>query len=431
MKIIKAILVFICTLGLHIASAREYPIDLAKAQQYFNEIKAFCDSDQGALWGENLWAPILIIDKDTRFVVASHPDNEGLLKQTGDVYTGYFPEDKIIANSTTVFGNEHWIMVMHPLPEDRYARNQLCVHELFHRLQGKLDLGFGNYSNDHMDNMDARILIKLEWLALEQAVLAEPSVRKEILTDALVFRNYRRTLYPGKDTMENRFEIHEGLAEYTGHAICSRNNEEFKQNILQTKEKNWNVESYVRSFAYYSGPLYGYLLDQGTPGWRAGIHPGSDLGELVRETFDLTLPADIEKSCEQARHRYDYEDILVVEEERGKKKQELLDAYRYRFTEDTVLVLYTPKPSISFDPRTLVPFDTLGTVYPTIRIVADWGILQVDEGGCLYDWKKAVVSGRGIIRVNETLSGNGWVLELTGSWNLTRKGRTYTLSGND
>jgi hypothetical protein len=53
-----------------------------------------------------------------------------------------------------------------------------------------------------------------------------------------------------------------------------------------------------------------------------------------------------------------------------------------------------------------VPLDTLGVVYPTIKIIADWGILQVNEGGCLFDWKKSIVSGHNIKKKNNTLKGD-------------------------
>ena len=92
-----------------------------------------------------------------------------------------------------------------------------------------------------MDNMDARILLKLEWTALEKAINDETEKRNDYIKDALIFRNYRRMRYPQKDSMENKFEIHEGLAEYTGHKICSKSNEEFKKHVLYAREKNWKL----------------------------------------------------------------------------------------------------------------------------------------------------------------------------------------------
>jgi hypothetical protein len=423
----KVIVSFLILSASCYAIAQHYPIDLDKTAQHFKEIKEICDRDNGNLWGENLWAPILLIDDESRFIVANEPDNDGLLKKTGDVCIGYFPKDKAVANSTTRFGNKNWMMVMYPLPVNDYSRNQLCIHELYHSLQERMNLKFGNPDNGHLDNMDARILLKLEWTALEKAMTGETGKRKEYLRDALVFRNYRRALYQGKASMENELEMHEGLAEYTGHKLCSKSNTEFRDNVLKSHYNAWNNQTFVRSFAYYSGSLYGYLLDQGRLDWRHGLTPGSDLGSLLQVSFKIKMPEDLKRAYDRAKNRYDYEDICLFEADREKKRQEILAAYRHRFTQDTVLVLDIPKPNVAFDPRTLIPLDTLGTVYPSMRIIADWGTLQVDDGGCLFDWRKAIVCGKGIKQENRRLTGDGWVLDLADNWILVREGMHYKL----
>ena len=38
----------------------------------------------------NLWGPILLIDKKTRFIAANEADNEGKLQKYGNLYIGYF-----------------------------------------------------------------------------------------------------------------------------------------------------------------------------------------------------------------------------------------------------------------------------------------------------------------------------------------------------
>jgi hypothetical protein len=410
------------------AESQKNPIDLKQSNQYFKEIKKICDSDNGRLWGKNLWAPILLIDKETRFVVANEADNEGNLKKNENVFTGYFPKDKGIANSTTEFGGKLWMMVMYPLPDDKNKRNQLCMHELYHRLQGELKLKFGNYNNDHMDNMDARILLKLEWMALEYAINGDPEKRIEFLRDALVFRNYRRVLYPGKNLMENEIEIHEGIAEYTGTKLCSENNSEFKTNVMNAKEKYRDTPTFVRSFSYYSGLLYGYILDQLDTDWRSGLNPKSDLGLMVRTGYNIELPVNLKSAFEKSRSGYDYDNIFKFERNREDKRQEMLDVYRFRFTRDTVLTLYIANPNIVFNPYNLIPLDSLGTVYPNIKIISDWGILQVNAGGCLFDWKKAVVPARNIKQVSNKLVGDGWELELNDNWKLVKDNSNYKLS---
>ena len=42
------------------------------------------------------------------------------------------------------------------------------------------------------------------------------------------------------------------------------------------------------------------------------------------------------------------------------------------------------KASYQFNPQTLQPLGVVGTVYPTLKLAADWGVLEVD-GGALLD----------------------------------------------
>lgn len=409
-------------------TAQDYPIDIDETNKYFQEIKSICDLDNGKVWGENLWAPILLIDRKSHFMVANQSDKEGLLKNIGDVYIGYFPNNKVVANSTTDLGGENWMMVMHPLPNDSYNRNQLCVHELYHRLQNKLKLNFGGYNNDHMDNKDARILIKLEWLALEKAINTNRENRIKYIRDALTFRNYRRELYPGKDAMENKLEMHEGLAVYTGHKICSKDNDEFKSHTLNAKDKYWNKDSYVRSFAYYSGILYGYLLDQNSVDWRKSVKSNSDLGKILQTNYKIKLPEDLDKAYKKSKANYDFKSILQYETDREKKQNEIINAYRYKFTKDTILTLNTHNPNnVVFNPNTLIPLDSLGTIYPTFKIIHSWGTLHVKEGGCLFNWEKAIVSARNMKKENGKIIGEGWELELKDNWKIIRDKSNYKL----
>ena len=47
----------------------------------------------GALWGKNLYGPIMFIDRASRRIVANMPDKEGLLKGKDGVFTGVYPKE--------------------------------------------------------------------------------------------------------------------------------------------------------------------------------------------------------------------------------------------------------------------------------------------------------------------------------------------------
>jgi phage tail protein X len=61
----------------------------------------------------------------------------------------------------------------------------------------------------------------MEWRALERALRQTGPARSAAIADALLFRTYRRTLFPDSAKNENALELNEGLAEYTGVRLSS------------------------------------------------------------------------------------------------------------------------------------------------------------------------------------------------------------------
>lgn len=76
-----------------------------------------------------------------------------------------------------------------------------------------------------MDEMEARVWLKLEWEALHKALNSkEQAVKKSAIEDALAFRKVRQTQYNSAQN-ERRFETHEGLAEYNGQKLTYEESE--------------------------------------------------------------------------------------------------------------------------------------------------------------------------------------------------------------
>src|SRR5213595_2690755 len=92
------------------------------------------------------------------------------------------------------------------------------LHGLFHRIQAELGFTASNGFNEHLDTLEGRVWIRLEWRALRRVLQSSGSDRAEAIADALAFRRERRRLFPGAADNEWRDEIREGLASYTGIA---------------------------------------------------------------------------------------------------------------------------------------------------------------------------------------------------------------------
>ncbi|HSE96718.1 MAG TPA: hypothetical protein VLD57_00520 [Blastocatellia bacterium] len=416
------------------ATASQSPaaIDTALAHQYFQEARAACLKDNGALWGISLDGPMMFADPRTRSIVANQKDTEGKLTAAGNVFIGTLPATEIIANNAIKWAGVEWTMVMWPLPEDKHARLQLMMHESFHRIQDEIGLPAANPANEHLGTMEGRMLMRLEWRALRQALGSSDDERRRAIEDALVFRSYRRELFKAADT-ERGLEMNEGLSEYTGVKLNGRTPPEIIAQLRARLESAEKRATFVRSFAYISGPAYGILLDETAKQWRKNLTPRDDFGALLQMTFSITLPANLKDEAEKRSLKYSGDTVRAEETEREEARKKRMADHRRRFVDGPLLILpLTDNVQYGFDPGNIEALEGHGTVYPNMRVVDAWGILEVSGGALM------IREGQRVARVHVTapqdvsarpLAGEGWKLTLNSGWSLVpseRKG-DYTL----
>jgi hypothetical protein len=421
----KVLFILFGSLALLACTARgqQTPIDTRLAKEYFRDAQDASGRDHGTLWGEELYGPMLFMDAETHAVVANQPDREGKLRPRDGVYEGKLPSEIAPANTAFQWAGVDWTMVTWPPPELRQARVRLLMHECFHRVAPRIGLSGTDASPSHLDSRDGRIWLEMEWRALEQAMWRQGAARQKAVADALYFRAYRRSLFPGAAVKENALEMNEGLAEYTGVKLSTASPEEFAMvedaTLRQAPTRHPN---FVRSFAYDSGPAYGLLLDAlGTP-WRKSLMPQSDLAALLARTSQIEVPTVNEDEAVRRARSYDGEEIISLETQRDQDRQARLASARQRFIAGPVLVLPVGAQfSYGFDPNHVLGVDESSTVYEGGQVSDVWGVLQA-SGGFL------IVRGtRHVIRVQvpapastqeRPLKGEGWTLKLTPGWTL-------------
>ncbi len=417
----------ICTVNLLSASTLAVgchaSIDANLAGQYFQEARAICNMDAGRLWGVSLYGPMLLVDPGSRAIVANQQDQNGLLREQDGAFVGRLPADETIANTVTRWGGTDWAMIIWPLPRDERGRARLMIHELWHGVQPKLwprvQKGAGMPdSNSHLDTRDGRILLQLEWRALEAALRRGEPSRRTAVEDALVFRAHRRSLFPNAAPQEQALELNEGLAEYTGVRLSTKSDREAIDDAIATLRQGTQKETFVRSFAYASGPAYGLLLDRAAPAWRKTLTLVDDLGELLRATLSIVLPTALKDEAEQRAKRYDGEQLMADEAKRDTARQERLARYRARFVDGPILVMPLRHPNVQFNPGNLQPLGDLGTVYPTMTLTDTWGILTVAKDALLNtSWSEVRVTAPKDTTARP-VKGDGWILELKKDWML-------------
>src|SRR3954467_4324890 len=82
-------------------------------QQGFDELRAMCASDRGHMWGISICGPTMIVDRQTRAVIANEVAPATLPKEIG------------IANMAVDWNGKRWTMIAGPLPDDAFARKAL------------------------------------------------------------------------------------------------------------------------------------------------------------------------------------------------------------------------------------------------------------------------------------------------------------------
>ena len=407
------------------ASAQTPPIDatLTTAAQYFREANALCRRDDGKLWGVSLCAPVLLVEPQTRAVVANQADRESVLTKNGSVFAGRLPAQVNVANTAVEWAGVKWTMMMLPLPEDKIRRAGLMAHEMWHRAQNNIGFPASGAANDHLDSRDGRLWLQLEWRALAKALSSRGEQRRRAIADALLFRAYRRTIFPNVAAQEREMEMHEGLAEYTGVKLAGSPNLN-RHLIDQTLKEAPQKQTFVRSFAYASAPAYGVLLDETKADWRKNLKKDDDLGNLLRALLSIALPQNPKQAAESRAKDYDGEQLLASAAERENNRRKLLAEYRARLVGGAVLIIPLQKMNMQFNPSNLVPLDLLGTVYPDIRIVDVWGVLTVSNGGALMNptFSKIYVPAPTDL-TRSPIRGDGWALELNAGWTITNDER--------
>jgi hypothetical protein len=270
------------------------------------------------------------------------------------------------------------------IPPDTFDRRITFAHELFHRIQPELGLMAPDSLNLQLDTPEGRLWLQLEWRALAAALVAQGPAQTQAIRDALGFRSH-----PDRESARWR-------------------------TIGKLTDPDQSI-TFVRSFAYTSGPPYGLLLDQRLPGWRKKLSAQSDLSALLA----LTLPPHATVSAE-ARAPFDGAvAIRIAEAERSQKAEAAKSRYRALLVEGPTLLLPGGhKFAFSFNPSALVSLDGANTVYPTFHATAERGTLDVTDGVLVpTDFSRATVAAPKDTQ-GPHLEGPGWTLDLKAGWSV-------------
>jgi hypothetical protein len=385
------------------AAAADGQVQPQLAERYFKEARTLCERDAGRLWGVSLCGPLVIVDQATGTRATSQPEPEGPPPR--------FPG---LADGPVSWGGLRWFSLpLYMLPEkDPDVRQQVMLHGLFHRIQPELGLITDDGFNEHLDTLEGRVWMRLEWRALRRAVESGGNVRAEAIADALAFRRERRRLFPGAADNERREEIREGLASYTGIAAWASSPADARRAAAAALAGAEASTAFVGNFEAGSGPAYGVLLDDLLPGWRRQVRGTSDLGDMLASATNRPPAPDLAV----AAARYGGATLRTAEEARDRAQQVRVAELRRRFVDGPVLTMPAAGRGTS-DTTGSVGIPGAGTVFfhsfiqsgQWGRLNADGGVLRAADGSTLSVPVTGLLEGT-------TLRGDGWSVTVNAGW---------------
>ncbi|MBI4661923.1 MAG: hypothetical protein HY735_24135 [Verrucomicrobia bacterium] len=383
-------------------------VDEDRAQRFFKEAQELWERDGGRRWGVSLGAPMVIADMRTQTLATSQRAPEGARPRVLGLVNAP------IEWGGVTWGAYMWDDVVNRTPRER---NELLLHELFHGVQSRLGLMVPTGATEHLDAADGRYWLRLEWRALAQALRESGEQRNLAVRDALAFRQARRTIYPANVEGERAQEITEGLAAYTGTVLAAQTAADAIASALDLLTNGEAGESFVRTFAYMSGPAYGLLLDESSPGWTRRVRATDDLATLVMRALAVQPASD----ATAAAVRYGGAEIRASEQQRKQQREERLAELRRRFVDGPVLV-FPGVGGTASDSRGAVVIPGVGTVYfHRFRSSGEWGTLEAEKGVLVASDGRTRRVPAPVRRDDGTVAGDGWTLKVGAGW-LVREG---------
>ena len=378
-------------------------VDQARAEQYFKEAQALCERDGGRLWGVSLCGPMVIADAATGTIATNQP-----------APAGDRPRMIGFVNAPVQWGGITWSAYNWQMipADDRPARGRLFMHELFHRIQPGLGLmAPSGGDNSHLDSLEGRYWMRLEWRALARALGASGAARTSAIADALAFRATRHQRFPGAAAGEHVYDINEGIATYTQYVTASESAQDAIRHAATALAMAETETSFIRTFAYASGAGYGLLLDAASPGWHRKITAVIDVGQLLSAAAGVTALPD----AAAAATRYDGASLRAAEEQRDRAQQAIIAELRRVYVDGPVLVVpRAGSGSVNNAGATLIP--GAGMVFRALATKGAWGFFDA-QGGALVSADGETVSLPAPVIVDATtLKGDGWTATVGPGW---------------
>ena len=175
--------------------------------------------------------------------------------------------------------------------------------------------------------------------------------------------------------------------------------------------------------------MYGYLLDSTESNWRKKITGKSDLGEMLQKSLALKIPDNNIDIVIDKAMKYGYDSIYQYEIRKKQINDSIIHNYKHTFTKQPVISFSLE--GVHFLINSLpIQIDSVGSLYPTIEIIAKWGKVIVKKGGCLFreSSKYASIPFLEYNLKNGVLISKKWKIKLKPNWQIIKDGSNYSIN---
>ncbi len=356
--------------------------DKEQAEIIFEKVHEICMFDNGNLCDVNLWCPLLLIDRESRFVYSNVPLSFSDTPSENRLHTGILPYNYLIVNSTVYIDSILYTIFAFDKERSIEVLTETAIHEIFHYWQEKNDWYQLSYKNNHVETKWGRIFLKLEMKAIQNALSSKNDQEMEnAVKEALYFRNQRQKLFPDKIAEEIAFEIQEGIPDYVKYTLCIKNDSLIKLRLASQIEYTLNSNKFERSFGYETGSSYAFLINNPIALKKAYIN-GKDLVEILKRLRNITdLPDSLSLFT---LSKYNFNTIVLEEDSIEKSKMEFNNQIKQKFQKGSILNIPVEEGiSFGFNSYEVYSIDSIGTYYPYISVSGNFGQIQSDLGGII------------------------------------------------
>jgi hypothetical protein len=130
----------------------------------------------------------------------------------------------------------------------------------------------------------------------------------------------------------------EGLAEHTGVALRGTSEAQTIQYLIERAKSSESQSSFMRSFAYVSGPMAGVLLDLTGTDWRKSLTAQDDLEGLLAKAYGIRLSQPLKSEAEKRSLQYGGNELRTAETAREREAEKTLAQYHSQLVDGPVLV---------------------------------------------------------------------------------------------